>query len=209
MAKRILKMIGLKIFDDLQSCLKNKVISEKCIWDFVKDRRDKQLDCFEISVINPGFVLGPLLVRKTNKALETIIHLLMRNHPMIPDIYLPVSDVRDVAMAHIRAMKLPEAAFKRHVIVTQRECVSLKYIAQVLEKEFVEYDVPTKVAPDIFIKFFSLFDKSLKLLTPSLGHKAFFNNKRMHSILSIEPIDLKRTILESGYSLIEKKLVIE
>lgn len=101
-------------------------------------------------------------MKKTNKSLETIVDLLIRDHSMIPDIYLPVADVRDVALAHIRAIKLPESAFKRHIVVTKFECVSLKEIAKILDKEFTEYDVPTKVAPDFIIKFFSLFDKSLR-----------------------------------------------
>lgn len=196
-------------FDDLQPYIKSKVVCEKYLWDWVKERLEKNLECFEVSVINPGFVLGPLLLKKTNQSLELIINLLIRDHSMIPGIFLPVTDVRDVALAHVRAIKLPEAAFKRHIVVTNVECVSLKHIAKILDKEFTEYDVPTKVAPDIVIKFFALFDKSLKLLTPSLGHKAFFDNKRMYNILSIEPVELKTTILDTGYSLIAKKLVPE
>lgn len=196
-------------FDDLQTYIKSKVVCEKYIWDFVKERLDKNQYCFELSVVNPGFVLGPLLLRKTNKSLETIISLLIRDHSMIPDIHLPVCDVRDVALAHSRAIKLPEAAFKRHIIVTEMESMSLRQIAKILDEEFTEYDVPTKVAPDFVIRFFSLFDKSLKLVKPALGRKANFDNRRMYNVLLIEPTDIKKTIIDTATSLIEKKFVPE
>lgn len=111
-------------------------------------------------------------MKKTNQSIETVIDLLIKHRSMLPDIYLPVCDVRDVALAHVRALKLPEAASHRHIITSNVESVSLKQIAKILDKEFREYDVPTKVAPDFIVKFFSLFDKRLKMVSlPKWCHK--------------------------------------
>jgi len=196
-------------FDDLQPYVKSKVVCEKYLWDFIKEKGANQQHAFELAVINPGFVLGPLLLKKTNQSLETIIDLLIKHRSLLPDLYLPVVDVRDVALAHVRALKLPEANLKRFIVTSNVESVSLKQIAKILDKEFKDYDVPTKVAPDFLIKFFSFFDKRLKMVTPALGHKAYFDNRRMYTILSIEPIELKKTVIDTGMALIEKKLVPE
>lgn len=36
---------------------KSKYLAEKFAWQFVRERREKNLDCFELAVINPGFVM--------------------------------------------------------------------------------------------------------------------------------------------------------
>ena len=36
---------------------KSKALAEKAAWDFIEERKNKGLDYFELSVINPGLVL--------------------------------------------------------------------------------------------------------------------------------------------------------
>ncbi len=60
--------------------------------------------------------------------------MLERGIPAIPKMYFFVGDVRDVAQAHIKAMTIPEAAGKRHIVYGQG--MWLKEIAQILSKEF-------------------------------------------------------------------------
>ena len=40
-----------------------------------------------------------------------------------------------------------------------------------------------------------------------LGIKAKFDNSRMKNVLKIEPIELKKTIVDMAYSLIEKNII--
>ena len=49
--------------DDLTPYIKAKVFTEKYLWDFVKERLDKQEPIFEVSVINPGFVLVRIVTK--------------------------------------------------------------------------------------------------------------------------------------------------
>ena len=46
---------------DLEPYLKSKTVAEKAAWDFVKDRERKGLPCFELAVINPGYVMVYML----------------------------------------------------------------------------------------------------------------------------------------------------
>jgi hypothetical protein len=40
-----------------------------------------------------------------------------------------------------------------------------------------------------------------------LGVKSGYDNSRMRNVLKIEPTDLKRTIIDMAYSLIEKNII--
>jgi dihydroflavonol-4-reductase len=44
-------------FRKLYPYSKSKHLAEKAAWDFVKERTDKHLPCFELAVVNPGYVL--------------------------------------------------------------------------------------------------------------------------------------------------------
>jgi dihydroflavonol-4-reductase len=117
-----------------------------------------------------------------------------------------LGDVRDVALAHIKAMTLNDAVSKRHIIATITNSISFKTYAQILDEEFKlkGYRVPTLVAPNTILKIMSLFDKTIKFVIPLLGKRTNFNNERFIKVLAITPIDYKRTILEMAYDMIEK-----
>ena len=65
---------------------------------------------FELAVINPAFVIGPVLCGVPGTSIDLVRRLMERNPAMVADINIAVCDVRDVAKAHLRAMVLPEAA---------------------------------------------------------------------------------------------------
>lgn len=63
--------------------------------------------------------------------------------PMVPKANFAVCDVRDVAMAHLKAITLPNAADHRHIICTQN--VWFKDIALALSKEFKPHGMSVKL----------------------------------------------------------------
>ena len=64
-------------------------------------------------------------------------------------------------------MLLPACKNNRHLIVTSTKASSFKEWALILDKEFgsQNYRIPTKVAPNILIKFAGLFDKSVRMVS--------------------------------------------
>lgn len=44
-------------FRRLKPYAKSKVVAERAAWEFVKERKQKNLPCFELAVINPGYIL--------------------------------------------------------------------------------------------------------------------------------------------------------
>jgi len=82
---------------------KSKTLAERASWDFVNNLDDNPI---ELSTINPGYVLGPILDKDFSPSGEIIRKLMRRDLPGCPDLDFPVVDVRDVADAHIAAMTI-------------------------------------------------------------------------------------------------------
>ena len=185
---------------------KSKTLAEKSAWDFVRERQKNNQPCFELAVINPGFVLGPILHDGEGTSMSVMNKLLERQMPLLPNISFGTCDVRQVALAHLRAMLIPEAVNNRHLIISSTKSSSFKDYALILDEEFGKegYNVPTKVACNCCIKMLALFDKSIKMIVPNLGKCVSFDNKRMIHVLKIEPIPIKKTLIDMAYSMIEK-----
>ena len=59
----------------------------------------------ELTVINPGFVLGPSLCAEIDGAsVKFITDMIGGKIPMISDMAMGMIDVRDVARLHVKAM---------------------------------------------------------------------------------------------------------
>lgn len=82
----------------------SKAAAEKAAWDFAAAHQ-----VFEMVVINPSYVLGPLLVPGLNVTSRALVGLVSGLFPAVLDLDYPIVDVRDVARAHRLAMKTPEA----------------------------------------------------------------------------------------------------
>ena len=126
---------------------------------------------------------------------------------MVPDIAIGCTDVRDVALAHITAMTLPEAAGNRHILASHR---TFHDIALTVNDEFESqgYNVPTTRAPKFLVWILSWFDPQLTLILPGVGKTNWkLSNDRMVKVLGIEPRDTKEAAISMGYSLIELGIV--
>ncbi|XP_070545374.1 uncharacterized protein [Ptychodera flava] len=184
---------------------KSKTLAEKAAWDFIENLKEEEK--FELAVVNPGFVMGPMLSGSTCTSMEVPKKLLMREIPLLPKLNFGFVDVRDVAAAHIKAMTVPEAAGNRHVLVGGN--LWFREVALILEREFKSqgYSIPTLVAPKIGVQFFSLFDSSIKLILPFIGKITLYNNTRMTKVLGIQPYSLEDTLVDMAYSIIERGFV--
>lgn len=184
---------------------KSKVMAEKAAWDYVKELPDE--DKIELAVMNPGYVMGPVLVGAQCTSTDVVKRLLERNMMFVPKLNFSLVDVRDVATAHIKAMTSQEASGKRHILVNEN--MWMKEIAVVLSNEFKNqgYNVPTSNCPNAMLSVYGVFNKSIKMIIPQCNKVVKFDNTRMKEALGITPRDLKETIVDMAYSLIEAGLV--
>ena len=94
---------------------KSKTLAEKAAWDFQASL--PEADRMEIVTILPGFVMGPPL-RKENFASGGWCKRLMTGEmDVIKCDGCGTVDVRDVALAHLNAVKVAEASNKRFILV--------------------------------------------------------------------------------------------
>lgn len=93
-----------------------KTFAEKAAWDFV----EKEKPNFQVATILPTLVLGPTVhylnsldsLNTSNERLRDMIQGKMKDG-LVPTGYFLWVDVRDVALAHVRAMEVPTAGGKR------------------------------------------------------------------------------------------------
>lgn len=87
---------------------------------------------------------------------------------------LNIVDVRDCALAHLRAIEVPEAANNRYIL-SQSEGTWMRQIAEDLESGLLEkgrmgYPIPTKMSGYCTLKLLSYFVPDIASLVPLLNH---------------------------------------
>ena len=182
---------------------KSKILAEKAAWDFVKELPDESK--FELVTINPGFIVGPLLMKKESASSKVIKRLLLREMPAVPDFCAAMVDVRDVAEAHVKSITNPDAAGNRHILSAGSHAYSFLQLADILAEEFNSkgFNVPTRRVPKPFLWLFSWFDKDLKASYPCIGTTWNMNINRMKNVLGIEGRDISEGTVAMAQSMID------
>ncbi|UYV69570.1 hypothetical protein LAZ67_6003996 [Cordylochernes scorpioides] len=177
-----------------------KMLSERAAWEIFNGHELP----FEMAVINPGWIIGPLLISSFGQSVNIIKHLLDGNMAFCPRLNFAFCDVRDVAEAHFRALVLPEANGQRHIIVTQN--LWLKDVSKIMAKTFrpLGYKVPTLQIIKPFSWLMSPFFKGYFSYSEGSHH---FSNERMIHVLGILPRFIEDSIIDTAFSLIELGLV--
>jgi len=185
---------------------KSKLLAEKAAWDFVKSLPPER--GLELVTINPAYMLGPLLSTSGGDSSRTLITRFLKNELAgVPNLHMCVVDVRDVALAHLRAMTHPSAAGNRYI------CTSAPLwmidVAQILSKEFSPkgYKITTFGVPKPLVWMVSLWDKDAEAVLPLLGAKTNMTNEKIKKELGMEFRDVSETVIAMGHSLIEFGLV--
>ena len=183
---------------------KSKTLAELAAWHFVNQPDNVNL---EMAVINPGFVFGPVMDSEFRSSSEPIRKLMLREVPGLGRIMFPLTDVRDVASAHLKAMVHPDAAGKRFFCVGS--ICSLEEIALILDNHFSGrgYRVPTRVLPDFLFRVVGLFDSSVRLVIPDLNKPQDISTERIRTVLGWEPRSQQEAIISMAESMIKHGLI--
>ena len=193
--------------ENAQPYPKSKTRAEKAAWDFVNKLEDDKK--FELAVVNPALVAGPLLSIATSGSTSnaSILRLLTNDLPALANVSFNIVDVRDVAAGHISAMEKAEAVGNRHLLTGQN--LWMREIADIIAREFKPqgYAIPSFVMPKFGIWAAKFFDPTAKMIYPMLDKRIQYSNERMRNILGVEPRDITTTILDTCYNLIELGVV--
>ncbi|KAL3687054.1 hypothetical protein R1sor_013363 [Riccia sorocarpa] len=114
----------------------SKTLAEKSAWDFVKDKH------FDLVVVNPAMVIGPLLQNTLNASNELILDMLTGAMKEYPNLQLGYVNVKDVALAHVLAFETLSAEGRYNLAV---EILHYEQVAEILRKLAPGYPVPSKM----------------------------------------------------------------
>jgi nucleoside-diphosphate-sugar epimerase len=189
---------------------RSKALAEKVAWEFLQERKENNQACFELAVLNPGLIIGPIFHDTFCASMEVPRRIMSGALWMCPDLPLPTCDARDVALAHIKVLTMDDVVGKRHLLISTREPQTFIGCAQWLRAEFESKGfkkIPTMVAPYFCVWLASFFDGSAAFVLPMLNKKPKFDTSRFVKILGMEPRDPKTSIIEMSYSMIEKGFI--
>jgi dihydroflavonol-4-reductase len=181
---------------------KSKTLAEKLVWDYAQ--KNPQL---KVTTINPGFILGPVLGKDPGTSASVILKMMKGEYPGVPQLGFPTVDVRDVVDLHFKALESEAAIGQRYAAVS--ESIWFKEIAQFVLEAQPSYNkkVKAKELPNWFIKIFSLFEKSTRMIIPELGFKANISNEKAKQDLGFAPRSVKEAVMATANALVELKLV--
>jgi nucleoside-diphosphate-sugar epimerase len=163
----------------------SKTLAEKAAWDFVGALPSEKR--FELSTINPTFVMGPMLSSTECSSANFCKQLLLGEMAALPDMTFEMVSVFDVAKAHLLALTEPGAAGKRFLLSSTQ--MSIREIAALLKKEFGPqgFSPTSLIAPNFLIYTMAFFgDKLAKTIQGDLGVKRQLNPANARSILKLE-----------------------
>ncbi|CUE71484.1 epimerase, putative [Bodo saltans] len=148
----------------------------------------------ELIVILPSIVVGPSLLHETSEAMRTILDLASGSSvfPFAPNLFWNFVDVRDVAVAHVRAMEHADLTDQR--LIVSNQCLSLSEIGKLIKRSFPHLNPPTQTAPTwitLIVAPLSHARVKLSFLWRTLGVR-----KALDSSKSIRLLDLQLTPME-------------
>jgi dihydroflavonol-4-reductase len=189
---------------DVSPYVKSKTLAERAAWDFIA----REGGALELSVVNPVGVFGPVLGPDFSTSIEIVKRLMDGTVPGCPRLSFGVVDVRDVADLHLRAMTDPAAKGERFLAVAG-DFMTMQQIALTLKARMGEAAkrVPTRVLPDFILRIASIFDTSLKQITPELGKFKNATNEKSRRILGWSPRSNEESLVATAQSLLQLGLL--
>jgi len=167
----------------------SKTFAEKAAWEFV----GKEKPNFTLATLNPPLVLGPIVhylnsldaLNTSNQRIRNAIVGQFKDGIPPSGTFIWI-DVRDLALAHVRAMELPEAGGKRFFATAGY--FSNREVVDIIRKNFPEYK---NKLPDESVKGGDYPEDGL--------YK--YDNRRVQEVLGIKFRSLDTSVVDTVKSL--------
>ena len=181
--------------------VKSKTLAERAAWDFVRDSAPEMA----LTVINPGFVLGPPLDEHFGTSMQVVQRVLRSQDPALPNFGFATVDVRDIAAMHVQALSTPDSVGKRLIGVSR--FYWFVDMAKTLAAAYPERKITTRRAPNWLVRILALFDKPIRTILPNLDRRQDMSNAQAKQVLGSDFIDVEDSIRASADFLVSNNLV--
>jgi len=177
----------------------SKTLAEKEAWKIMKAQNR-----WDMVAINPGLVLGPSMSNgSASESLSTMLEIMdgtMRTGA--PNLRFPIVDVRDVAIAHIRAATR-ENGTGRHIMVSASG--SVMEIASYIKEAFPgKCRLPLWQAPKFIVWILApIFGITRKFVKQNVGYPIEFDNSRAKNELGLNFMNIKQSVQDHAQQIID------
>lgn len=181
----------------------SKTIAEQEAWAIAEGQ-----DQWDLVTINPGWIIGPSLSKRRDSwSISGMIKFGDGTYKQgVPDLSMPIVDVRDVAAAHIRAGFTPEAG-GRHILSSEE--ATMLELADMLRRHFGDaYPFPRRQAPKfVFWLIAPIFGVTRKYVSRNVGYHPKFDNSYSKADLGISYLPIEQTVKEHFQQILDDGLL--
>ncbi|MFF5214763.1 NAD-dependent epimerase/dehydratase family protein [Micromonospora sp. NPDC000442] len=189
--------------DDIPAYHRSKTLAELAAWDFAR-----QHDGFELSVVNPTGIFGPLLGPKLSASTGLVKAFMDGSTPVVPRMYFGVVDVRDVVDLHLRAMRHPAAAGERFIGVAG-PAASFHDLVQMIGRHLpaLADRLPSRELTIEEVREAAKTEPALGEAARLDGQVPVISNAKARNLLGWRPRPAEQTIADTADSLVALGLV--
>jgi dihydroflavonol-4-reductase len=188
---------------DTSPYIRSKAIAEKAAWAFMK----AEGGAMELTTINPGAVLGPVLGSDFSASILIVQKLLNGDFPACPRIGFPIVDVRDIADLHVRAMTHERAAGER--FLGAGKFMWMSEVAKVLREDLGQQSrkVPQGNLPSWLVRLLGMIDPVTRSIVYELDRYRPVTSQKAKDLLGWTMRPQNTSILDTARSLIREGVV--
>ena len=126
--------------------------------------------------------------------------MILGKFPALPDVYLHISDVRDTAMLHVKALK-SEASDSKRILTTSTNDYHITKIAKMVKDSGFK-KVSTKIIPTILFRVLALFNLEMKGILKNIKRGSYqTDNTQTVTIFNWEPRPIEKTVSDMALSM--------
>ena len=181
----------------------SKTKAEKAAWELMESKGLKS----KLTTINPGGVFGDALDKKGGTSIEYVRQFLKGKFPGAPKFAVLISDVKDIAKAHVACIGNNKVGGRR--LIVGKEVKKLVELSQLMAEAMPEYakKLPKKELPNFMVKLISYIDSSAKMMIPDLGILMQTDTSYAEDLLGFKFKPAKDCIIENAKSVVQLGLI--
>lgn len=181
--------------------IESKTVAERAARDWVAGNAPEMTFCS----VNPVAVFGPVYNDDLSTSVEMVKRILNGSIPLIPNMGICVTDVRDVAKAHILAIEAPADIVRNERFPTSVKFMWIAEMAESIRQRAPELSgkVPKRRMPDWLAHTLALFMPEMKQITGELGNVRDVSGRHTEEVLGFTFISAEDTLEATARSLVE------